>query len=74
VNDLLLARATFEAAAKRWPGAKITLRNGARISRRTTEPTSRPAIRRTMAATNKCLAQSNKSCMRPKATNNNKRN
>jgi hypothetical protein len=31
VNDLLLARATFEAAVKRWPGAKITLRNGARI-------------------------------------------
>src|SRR5262245_8296159 len=31
VNDLLLARATFAAAVKRWPGAKITLRNGARI-------------------------------------------
>jgi hypothetical protein len=27
----LLARATFKAAVKRWPGAKITLRNGARI-------------------------------------------
>ena len=33
VNDLLLARATFEAAVKRWPGAKITLRNGAVLSR-----------------------------------------
>ena len=31
VNDLLLARATFAAAVKRGPGAKITLRNGARI-------------------------------------------
>jgi hypothetical protein len=35
VNDLLLARATFEAAAKRWPGAKLTLRNGARIIEKT---------------------------------------
>jgi hypothetical protein len=31
VNDLLLARATFAAAVNRWPGATITLRNGARI-------------------------------------------
>jgi hypothetical protein len=31
VNDLLLARATFAAALKRGPGAKITLRDGARI-------------------------------------------
>jgi hypothetical protein len=31
VNDHLLARATFAAAVKRWPGGKITLRNGARI-------------------------------------------
>jgi hypothetical protein len=42
VNDLLLAQATFEAAVKRWPHAKITLRNGARIigrrGRRTIEP------------------------------------
>jgi hypothetical protein len=30
-DDLLLARATFAAAVKRWPGAKLTLRNGARI-------------------------------------------
>jgi hypothetical protein len=32
VNDFLLARACFAAAVERWPGAKITLRNGARIS------------------------------------------
>jgi hypothetical protein len=31
VSDLLLARATFAAAVQRWPSAKITLRNGARI-------------------------------------------
>ena len=35
MNDLLLARATFEAAVKRWPMAKITLRNGARIIEKT---------------------------------------
>src|SRR5262245_59596900 len=35
VNDLLLARATFAAAVKRWPSAKITLRNGARIIEKT---------------------------------------
>jgi hypothetical protein len=35
VNDLLLARATFAAAIKRWPGAKITLSNGARIIEKT---------------------------------------
>jgi hypothetical protein len=34
VNDLLLARATFAAAVKRRPHAKITLRNGARIMKR----------------------------------------
>ena len=33
VNDLLLAQATFAAAVKRWPGAKITLRNGAKHHR-----------------------------------------
>ena len=27
----LLAHATFAAAVEHWPGAKITLRNGARI-------------------------------------------
>jgi hypothetical protein len=31
VNDLPLARAIFAAAVERWPSAKITLRNGARI-------------------------------------------
>jgi hypothetical protein len=31
VNDLLLAQETVAAAVKRWPGAKLTLRNGARI-------------------------------------------
>jgi hypothetical protein len=35
VNDLLLARATFAAAVKRRPGAKITLRTGARIIEKT---------------------------------------
>jgi hypothetical protein len=35
VNDLLLALATFQAAVKRWPGAKITLCNGARIIEKT---------------------------------------
>jgi hypothetical protein len=34
VNDLLLAQATFAAAVRRWPDAKITLRNGAPSSRR----------------------------------------
>jgi hypothetical protein len=31
----LLAQATLQAAVKRWPGAKITLRNGARIIEKT---------------------------------------
>jgi hypothetical protein len=38
VDDLRLARATYEAACKRWPGECITLRQGARViddSRRT---------------------------------------
>ena len=35
VNDLLLAVTTFEAAAKQWRGAKITLRNGTRIIEKT---------------------------------------
>jgi hypothetical protein len=35
VNDMLLALETFRAAVKRWPGAKITLRNGARIIEKT---------------------------------------
>jgi hypothetical protein len=35
VNDLRMAQATFAAAAKRWPGAKVTLRNVARIIEKT---------------------------------------
>jgi hypothetical protein len=35
VNDLLLAHATFAADVKRRPGAKITLRNGARTIEKT---------------------------------------
>lgn len=35
MNDLLLALETFQAAVKRWPGAKIILRNGARIIQKT---------------------------------------
>jgi hypothetical protein len=35
VNDLLFARAYFAAAVERWPGAKLTLRNGARIIEKT---------------------------------------
>jgi hypothetical protein len=35
VNDLLFARACFAAAVERWPGAKLTLRNGARIIEKT---------------------------------------
>jgi hypothetical protein len=31
VEDLILARATFELACTRWPGETITLRQGARI-------------------------------------------
>src|SRR5262249_11036753 len=35
VHDLLPAVATFAAAVNRWPGAKLTLRNGARILEKT---------------------------------------
>ena len=31
VEDYEVAEATFWAAHQRWPGAKITLRNGARV-------------------------------------------
>ena len=31
VSDYLVALATYHAAVKRWPGAKITLRNRARV-------------------------------------------
>jgi hypothetical protein len=46
VNDLL-ARATFAAAVKRWPRAKITVRNGARMKRpgrRTIEAKAQPPV------------------------------
>ena len=48
VNDLLLAQATFKAAVKRWPSAKITLRNGARIIEKTwpADDWSRPIRRK----------------------------
>ena len=31
VSDYLVALETYHAAVKRWPGAKITLRNRARV-------------------------------------------
>jgi hypothetical protein len=31
VSDYLVAPETYKAAVKRWPGAKITLRNRARV-------------------------------------------
>ena len=31
VSDYLIALETYRAAVKRWPGAKITLRNRARV-------------------------------------------
>jgi hypothetical protein len=31
IDDLIVARATYEAACKRWPGKCITLRQGTRI-------------------------------------------
>ena len=31
VSDYLVALETYRAAVKRWPGAKITLRNRARV-------------------------------------------
>jgi hypothetical protein len=31
IDDLLVARATYEAACKRWPGERITLRQEARV-------------------------------------------
>jgi hypothetical protein len=31
VADLAVARATYRAACRRWPEAKITLRQGARV-------------------------------------------
>jgi hypothetical protein len=31
IDDLIVARATYEAACRRWPGDRITLRQGSRI-------------------------------------------
>jgi hypothetical protein len=31
IDDLIVARATYEAACKRWPGERVTLRQGIRI-------------------------------------------
>jgi hypothetical protein len=31
VADLAIARAAYRAAIRRWPGGKITLRQGARV-------------------------------------------
>ena len=34
VSDFLVAMETYKAAVQRWPGAKITLRNRARVIER----------------------------------------
>ena len=31
IDDLIVARATYEAACKRWPGERVTLRQRIRI-------------------------------------------
>jgi hypothetical protein len=31
IDDLVVARAAYEASCKRWPGEAITLRQGARV-------------------------------------------
>jgi hypothetical protein len=31
IDDLIVARAIYEAACKRWPGQRITLRQEARV-------------------------------------------
>jgi hypothetical protein len=31
IDDLIVARATYEAACKQWPGERVTLRQGIRI-------------------------------------------
>ena len=31
IDDLIVARATYEAACKRWPDERVTLRQGIRI-------------------------------------------
>jgi hypothetical protein len=40
IDELIVARAIYEAACKRWPGQRITLRKEARViedSRKTSE-------------------------------------
>jgi hypothetical protein len=37
VGDYLVALATYHAAVRRWPAAKITLRNRARVIEKTWE-------------------------------------
>jgi hypothetical protein len=37
IDDLIVARATYEAACKQWPGANITLRQGVRVIEETAE-------------------------------------
>ena len=41
IDDLIVARATYEAACKRWPGERVTLRQGNASSR--TAPLNRIA-------------------------------
>jgi hypothetical protein len=31
LSDLIVARAAYQAACRRWPGTKITLRQGTRV-------------------------------------------
>jgi hypothetical protein len=31
IDDLIVARATYEAASERWPGERVTLRQDTRI-------------------------------------------
>jgi hypothetical protein len=42
VEDFLLAMATYEAACRRWPGARVTLSQGHRVIE-DSRPTSTPS-------------------------------
>ena len=44
VSDYLVAVETYRAAVKRWPGAKITLRNRARVHRAELEGLAATAV------------------------------
>jgi hypothetical protein len=46
VSDYLVAVETYRAAVKRWPGAKITLRNRARVIEQSWEDAEPHAARR----------------------------